>query len=450
MSIDRNLLKRLTLLYVEDDDVIRTELSQLLTNFFSMVHVAKSGKEGLRTYLENQDHIDLILTDVNMPELNGIEMIKKVRDFDTKIPVIFATAYSDSEFLVEAIKLRVQEYIVKPIDVRYLISLMNDVASTLYQDFLLKQQQDELEKYKEILDLNNIVIKMDTHLNITYVNELFCEITGFSSEDLIGKELKYLKYQDMGNDIYTNLYANILNNKSWQGKLKNIKKDGTSFTTDAYVIPTLDETGEMTGAISIQKDITEELSKKREIQLALMREKSDFFIKSKEGSLEQNQVINDLKHKLEKVQIELEQSLKNIDRYIYNNEKFRLENKNLKTELGLYKKNSNTNTAFKFSKENSDLRLENKKLKEKLTQVSLDDEKTISQQRVNYELKINELEDEINELNEKIDSIQTDDVLLQKLEYWKEKAKKETTRIENLEKQIIAHGDTTFMNKIFN
>jgi PAS domain S-box-containing protein len=450
MSIDKNLLKRLTLLYVEDDDVIRTELSQLLTNFFSMVHVAKNGKEGLRTYLENQDHIDLILTDVNMPELNGIEMIKKVRDFDTKIPVIFATAYSDSEFLVEAIKLRVQEYIVKPIDVRYLISLMNDVASNLYQEFLLTQQQNELEKYKEIIDLNNIVIKMDTHLNITYVNEHFCQISGFTDEDLIGKELKYLKYHDMGNDIYTNLYANILNNKPWQGKLKNIKKDGTSFTTDAYVIPTLDETGEMTGAISIQKDITQELNKKREIQLALMREKSDFFIKSKEGNLEQNQVINELKHKLEKVQIELEQSLKNIDRYIYNNEKYRLENKNLKTELGLYKKNSNTNTAFKFSKENSDLRLENKKLKDKLTQLGLDDEKNISQQRVNYEIKITELEDQINELQEKIDSIQTDDVLLQKLEYWKEKAKKETSRIENLEKQIIAHGDTTFMNKIFN
>ncbi|QKF66235.1 PAS sensor-containing response regulator [Arcobacter venerupis] len=450
MSIDRNLLKRLTLLYVEDDDVIRTELSQLLTNFFSMVHVAKNGKEGLRTYLENQDHIDLILTDVNMPELNGIEMIKKVRDFDTKIPVIFATAYSDSEFLVEAIKLRVQEYIVKPIDVRYLISLMNDVASNLYQDFLLTQQQNELEQYKEIIDLNNIVIKMDTHLNITYVNEHFCQISGFLQEDLIGKEFKYLKYHDMGNDIYTNLYANILNNKPWQGKLKNIKKDGSSFTTDAYVIPTLDETGEMTGAISIQKDITEELNKKREIQLALMREKSDFFIKSKEGNLEQNQVINELKHKLGKVQIELEQSLKNIDRYIYNNEKYRLENKNLKTELGLYKKNSNTNTAFKFSKENSDLRLENKKLKDKLTQLGLDDEKIISQQRVNYEIKITELEDQINELQEKIDSIQTDDVLLQKLEYWKEKAKKETSRIENLEKQIIAHGDTTFMNKIFN
>ena len=81
MSIDKNLLKRLTLLYVEDDDVIRTELSQLLANFFSKVLVSKDGKEGLRTYLENQDHIDIILTDVNMPALSGIEMIKSIKRF---------------------------------------------------------------------------------------------------------------------------------------------------------------------------------------------------------------------------------------------------------------------------------------------------------------------------------------------------------------------------------
>ena len=449
MSIDKNLLKKFTLLYVEDDDVIRVELSQLLSNFFSMVHVAKNGKEGLRTFLENQDEIDLILTDLNMPELNGIEMIKKIRTIDNKIPIIFATAHSDSEFLAEAIKLRVQEYIVKPIDIRYLLSLFNDIVSNLYQEFLLKQQREELEKYKEIINSNNIVIKTDTHLNITYVNKLFCEISGFNSEELIGKELKYLKYQDMASDIYTNLYVNILNNKSWQGKLKNIKKDGTAFTTDAFVIPTLDETGDMTGAISIQRDITKELKKKRELVLALMKEKSDIFIRSKEGNLEQNQVINDLKHQLEKAQIEEMQSLKIIDKYIYSNEKFRLENKNLKTELGLYKKNSDENLAFKFSKENSDLRLENKKTKDKLAQLQMDSEKTISQQRVNYETKIGELSDKINELSEKIETIQTDEVLLQKLEYWKEKAKQETIKIENLEKQIIAHGDKNFMNKIF-
>ena len=450
MSIDKSLLKKFTLLYVEDDDVIRVELSQLLTNFFSMVHVAKNGKEGLRTFLENQDEIDLILTDLNMPELSGIEMIKKIRTLDNKIPIIFATAHSDSEFLAEAIKLRVQEYIVKPIDIRKLLSFLNDIASNLYQEFLLKQQQDELTKYKEILDLNNIVIKTDTHLNITYVNELFCEISGFNKEELIGKELKHLKYPDMAADIYTNLYANILNNKPWEGKLKNIKKDGTFFTTDAYVMPDLDESGDMNGAISIQRDITDELNKKREIQLALMREKSDILTRSKEGNLEQNQIINELRYKLERVQSELEHSLKSIEKYVYSNEKLRIENKNFKTELGLYKKNTNTNTAFKLSKENSDLKLEIKKLKEKLVDIEYKNEKLVSQLKVNSEIKISELEEKVSGLLEKIDSMQSDEVLLQKLEYWKEKAKTETLRIENLEKQIIAHGDQTFMSKIFN
>jgi len=449
MNIDKNLLKRLTLLYVEDDDVIRTELSELLANFFSNVYVSKDGKEGLRTYLENQDNIDIILTDVNMPALSGIEMIKKIRGINSKVPVIFATAHSDNEFLAEAIKLRVQEYVVKPIDIRNLLSLMNEIASSLYQEFLLKQQQEELSKYKEIIDSNNIVIKTDTKFTITYVNELFCEISGFDSDELIGKDFKFLKFPDVSNDIYTNLYDNVLNNKPWQGHLKNIKKDKSSFTTDAYVIPTFDETGEMIGIISIQRDITKELNRKREIQLALMKDKSDIFIRGKEGILEQNQIISDLKYKLEKTQLELEKTLRDVDKYIYSDEKNQIENKSLKTEIALYKKNSNSHTAYKLTKENSDLRLEIKKAKDKLAQVEYDAEKRISQLKVNYNVKINEYEEKIAGLIEELRLVQSDDVLLQKLEYWKEKAKIESARIENLEKQIIAHADEGILNKIF-
>ena len=449
MSIDKNLLKRLTLLYVEDDDIIRNELSQLLANFFSQVLVAKDGKEGLRTFLENQDTIDIVLTDINMPLYNGIEMVKKIRNIDSKISVIFATAYSDNEFLLDAIKLRVQEYIIKPIDIRKLLSFLNDIASNLYQEFLLKQQQYELTKYKEILDSNNIVIKTDARLNITYVNQLFCDISGYSDSELIGKEFKSLKFPDVSNDIYTDLYAKVLNNKPWHGNLKNIKKDKTYYTTDTHIFPTLDEKGEMNGAISIQKDITKELNKKREIQLALMRDKSDIFIRSKEGSLEQNQLINDLRFKLQNLQVELEQSVRNVDKYMYSNEKYRLENKNLKTEIGLYKKNNNSSTALKLNRENSDLRIENKKLKEKLLQIELDDEKKLSQLRVYSDETRSELEDKISELTEQLESLQTDDVLKQKLEYWKDKAKAETARIENLEKQIIAYADGVTLNKIF-
>ena len=205
----------------------------------------------------------------------------------------------------------------------------------------------------------------------------------------------------------------------------------------------------MDGAICIQRDITKELNKKREIQLALMKEKSDTFIRNKEGLLEQNQTINDLKYRLEKTQHELEQSIRNIDKYIYSNEKYRMENKDLKTEIALYKKNSNNHTAFKLTKENSDLRLEMKKLKDKISLLELNYEKDLSQLKINYNDKIIEQEEQISDLIEKVDSIQTDEVLLQKLEYWKEKAHSEIKRVENLEKQIVAHVDALTMAKIF-
>ena len=96
MSIDKNLLNKFTLLYVEDDDVIRTELSSILENLFKSVKIASNGKEALRTYLENQDDIDIIVSDINMPELNGIEMIKKIREIKDNVPAIFTTAHSDS------------------------------------------------------------------------------------------------------------------------------------------------------------------------------------------------------------------------------------------------------------------------------------------------------------------------------------------------------------------
>ena len=83
-------------------------------------------------------------------------------------------------------------------------------------------------------------------------------------------------------------------------------------------------------------------------------------------------------------------------------------------------------------------------------EIELYNEKLISQQKVNYETKISELQENINSLEERREEAKTDEILIQKLEYWKEKANKETARIENLEKQIIEYGDANFMSKIFN
>jgi PAS domain S-box-containing protein len=451
MSINKELLNRLNILYVEDDHLIRTELAQILSNFFGKVYTAEDGKEGLETYLHNQDDIDIILSDINMPKLNGIEMVKTIRGVDKKVPVFFATAYSDIEFLSEAIKLHIHEYIVKPIDVRSLLAFMNDLAAVLYQESLIKLKTKELSKYKKITDLNNIVIETDVHMKITNVNDLFCKISGYTKDELLGKDFKFLKHQNTSNDVYTEIYAKVLNNKMWQGRLKNLTKDHGTFTTECYMMAVLNDASEVIGAISIQKDITEELTKKREVQLALMKDKSDIFKRSKEGNAEQYAIINDLKNKLESIQSEKSKSNRDIDKYIYTAEKYTVENRRLKTELSTYKKNADTRgTSLKLSKESADLRVEVKRLINKIKEIKENNEQEIKQVRINYEIEIDEIEDKLEATQAKLDAIETNDVLSEKLEYWKDKSKNESNRVENLEKQIIANVSKEVMSKIFN
>lgn len=445
---NKNLLKNFNLLYVEDDDVVRTELSKLLLNFFNNVYVAKNGLEGLDIY--NSKKIDIIVSDVNMPVLNGIDMIKEIRKNDEEIPVIFTTAFSDNNYLLESIKLKVQEYIIKPVDIRSLIESISQIAKIIYQDTLLELSIKELSKFKDVIDSVNIVIKTNSKMKIIYVNDLFCKISGFSKKELIGKEFKDLGHKDMSKDIYTSLYADVLNNKPWSGTLKNMKIDGTSYTTDCHMITLLDDSGQINGAISIQKDITQEQNKKREIQLALMRDKSDIFKRSQEGSLEQTIKINELTNQLQKSQEDLNKALTSIDKYMHNAQKYKIEIKNLKTELGLQKKNSSHMSSFKLMKENSDLKIQIKRLEEKISYIREIHDKEQSNLKLHYEMQEDEYKQSLEELEEKLNSLQNDEVLVEKLSYWKEKAKDESSKLEQLEKKIISIADGKLLSKIFN
>lgn len=407
MSINKELLKNFTLLFVEDDDVIRRELSSLLSNFFKKVYSAQDGKEGLRTYLENKNSIDIILSDINMPLLNGIDMVKQIRGIKDDVPVIFATAHSDSEFLIEAIKVRAENYVVKPLDIKKLLLFIQEIALKLHQDFLLKQQKEELLRYKDILDSSNILIKTDVDLKITYVNELFCKISGFKKDEILGLEFKDLKYDSVSKKVYSEIYEELTNQKSWQGKLKNKKKNGTFYNTEAYIIPSFNDLGVMIGMISVQKDITKDLSQKRKIQQALMKEKSEIYQKNKELIFENETLINNLKEELEITKNNLKEALKNNSK--------KIESIQLNTDKNDYEKMI------------LEQRIENKNLKS----------------------KISDLENQLENLSNNIEEKNIDESLLEKLNYWKNRATNETSKLEQLERQVISSVDTAVIDKIF-
>jgi len=450
MAIEKKLLKRLKALYVEDDKHIRTELSALLSNFFGKVYTGSDGAEGLEIYLKNKDDIDVIISDINMPKLTGIEMLTKIREVDTKVPVLFATAYSDNEFLSEAIKLKVHDYIIKPIDIRNLLAVMNDLANILYQDFLIEQQNTELEKYKDIINTNNIVVKTDTSSVITYVNQHFCDTTGYDVEEVLGQKFEIIKHKDTDPSVINDIFSDVLDNKAWKGKLKNATKTGDAYTVDCYAIATLNDAGEIIGTISVQKDITTELNQRREVQIALMKDKGEIFLKGKESSTELNTIIKELNNRVNELQKMLKNSELEKDKIVYQTEKHTIENKRLKVEIAQYRKSGDVSGhALKINKKNADLKQEITKLKLQNSKLLENTEKDFKQERVNLEVKIDDLEKELAEYKDKMDEIIDAEAYTQKLNYWREKAKDEAKRAETLERKILQHGDQGILNKLF-
>ena len=132
------LLKTFKILYVEDEKSLRDEVYQNLQAFVKDVIIAEDGEMGLNLYLENRSTIDLIVSDILMPKMNGIEMIDEIRKVDSKIPVIYTTAFNDTEYMKKTIEQGVVSYIVKPIDIEILLEAI-EKASIKIEDERLQQ-----------------------------------------------------------------------------------------------------------------------------------------------------------------------------------------------------------------------------------------------------------------------------------------------------------------------
>ena len=102
------------LLFVEDDTMTREIMQEILQEYFLEVIVAENGKEGLEIFKKNK--IDVIFTDISMPQMNGIKMIQEIRKVDEDIPVVIISAYGESEYLLNSIKLSACDYLFKPLD----------------------------------------------------------------------------------------------------------------------------------------------------------------------------------------------------------------------------------------------------------------------------------------------------------------------------------------------
>jgi len=111
--MNKEILKNYTILYVEDDAEVRRIAVEYLNRLCKHVFEAENGKEALSVWRDEKP--DIIITDISMPKMNGIDMARYIRSEDLKTPIIVATAYTDQDYLLKAVELQLVKYIVKPI-----------------------------------------------------------------------------------------------------------------------------------------------------------------------------------------------------------------------------------------------------------------------------------------------------------------------------------------------
>ncbi len=121
----------------------------------------------------------------------------------------------------------------------------------------LEQAHQQLMNYVDIVDKYVITSSTDEKGLINYVSEAFCKISGYSQEELIGTSHSILRHRDMPAALYEDLWSTISKGKTWQGEIKNRKKNGDFYWVDAYISPILDSNNQIEGYTAIRQDITD-------------------------------------------------------------------------------------------------------------------------------------------------------------------------------------------------
>ena len=177
-----SILKNITILYAEDEKDLREVTHQILKGFTKKQYVAQNGQEGLELFKAHENEIDLIITDVNMPVMNGLDMVKEIKKININIPIIVATAFSNKEYLLEAIDIGIDKYVLKPIDIAKLLQVMSQSLiyhelKDLYTDTLTNLPNRN--KLKKDLSENNIDLMALLDVDeFSTINDLFGEKIG--------------------------------------------------------------------------------------------------------------------------------------------------------------------------------------------------------------------------------------------------------------------------------
>ncbi len=220
-----NVLK--SILYVEDEKTVQSDIAEILEDFCETLYIADDGKQGYAQFIKHKP--ELIITDIRMPYMDGIQMCKEIRKLTKDIHIIFITAFNDTEYFQEAIELQVDGYVLKPTKMNLLIKKIEDIAKHIDLKKELKDkeamliQQSKMAAMGEML--GNIAHQWRQPLSVisTYATglEIDCDLDQLDNEKVRNcaqTTLEQVNYLSETIEEFKDFFKPTLSNQSYNLK----------------------------------------------------------------------------------------------------------------------------------------------------------------------------------------------------------------------------------------
>lgn len=171
MNKNLDILKNINILYLEDDENLLKHTSDILEDFVANIYGVKNTIDAMKILLEKK--VDVIISDILLENENGINFLKYIKSKDILIPAILTTAHTDTNYLIESIKLKVENYLLKPINIDELLNSLYDVILPKIQEKEIKKNSNIIKTIGAITDSKQVEIIKYIFNNLDENNNFF-------------------------------------------------------------------------------------------------------------------------------------------------------------------------------------------------------------------------------------------------------------------------------------